>query len=121
MERIRYLAVYWLPVIIYCLLIFIQSSLPSPEELSKYPHTDKLFHFIEYAVLGALFLRAFRTLPFKGKKRSLLLLSIATSILYGLSDELHQYFIPYRDASLMDIAADSAGSICGVVFSSRRL
>ena len=120
MKRIQYITIYWLPVIMYCLFIFVLSSLPYPEKLPKYPHIDKLAHFIEYAALGALFFRAFKTLQWLGKKHMLIFTSIAASIVYGLSDELHQYFIPYRNASLLDIAADSAGSIFGVVFAANR-
>lgn len=121
MKRIQYVAAYWLPVIVYCFFIFILSSLPYPEKAPKYPHMDKVFHFIEYAVLGALFLRAFKTLRFNDKKYLVIFLSVTASIIYGLSDELHQYFIPYRNASFMDIVADAAGSIFGVVFSAHRL
>jgi len=46
---------------------------------------------------------------------------MSASIVYGLSDELHQYYIPYRNASFMDFAADTAGSILGVLFAARRL
>jgi len=44
----------------------------------------------------------------------MIVLSILSSSLYGLSDEIHQYFVAYRDADIMDILADMAGSICGV-------
>ena len=121
MKQFQYIATYWLPIIIYCLLIFIQSSFPYPERLPKLSNMDKVANFIEYTVLGALFLRAFRTLQFKYKNRLLIVLSIIASIVYGLSDELHQYYIPYRNASFMDFAADTAGSILGVLFAARRL
>lgn len=38
------------------------------------------------------------------------------STLYGISDELHQYYVPYRNADLMDVLADMFGSVCGVYF-----
>lgn len=121
MKQFQYIAAYWLPIFLYCLLIFIQSSFPYPERLPKFHYMDKLVHFFEYAILAALFLRAFRTLPFKNKNRFIIFLSIIASIVYGLSDELHQYFIPYRNASFMDVVADTAGSIFGVFFAARRL
>ncbi|MBW1643836.1 MAG: VanZ family protein [Deltaproteobacteria bacterium] len=121
MKQFLYIVTYWLPIIIYCLLIFIQSSFPYPATFPKLPYIDKLVHFVEYAILGVLFLRAFRTLQVKNKKRLLIVLSAAASIIYGLSDEFHQYYIPYRNASFMDIAADTAGSIFGVFVAARRL
>ena len=105
---------YWLPVVLYCLLIFIQSSCPSPESIPVLPHLDKLLHFIAYAILGILFFRAFRTQRFKENINMVIMLSILSSSLYGMSDEVHQYFVPYRDADIMDFFADVAGSICGV-------
>ena len=104
---------YWFPTIIYCLIIFIQSSYPSPETVPDLPYFDKLLHFSVYAVLGALFLRAFKTTQFKNNITLLLILSILASSFYGISDELHQYFVPCRDADIMDALADILGSICG--------
>ncbi|MCJ7773812.1 MAG: VanZ family protein [Desulfobacterales bacterium] len=119
MTRFQYVAIYWLPIFFYCLLIFIQSSLPLPQKIPKLPYMDKVFHFFGYAILGLLFLRAFRTLWFKDRVILLLLSSIIASIVYGMSDELHQLYVPYRSASLMDIGADTLGSIFGVFFSAK--
>ncbi|MBW2568970.1 MAG: VanZ family protein [Deltaproteobacteria bacterium] len=105
---------YWFPIIIYCLIIFIQSSYPSPETTPDLPHFDKLLHFFAYAVLGALFLRAFKTTQFKNNINIVIILSILASSFYGISDELHQYFVPFRNADIMDALADTIGSICGV-------
>ena len=107
---------YWLPLLIYCLLIFIQSSYPSPEKIQNFnlSYIDKLIHFAVYAILGMLFFRAFRTQRFKENINMVIALSILSSSLYGMSDEIHQYFVPYRDADIMDFFADVMGSICGV-------
>ena len=105
---------YWFPLIIYCTLIFLQSSFPSIESLLELQYTDKLLHFFAYAVLGAFFLRAYKTLRVKNRLNLLIMLSILSSSLYGISDELHQYFVPYRNAEWMDILADILGSVFGV-------
>ena len=105
---------YWLPLIIYCILIFLQSSFPSFKTVPELPYTDKMLHFFAYAVLGALFFRAYKTLKFKRNSIFLILLSILSSSLYGMSDELHQYFVPCRSAEYIDILADVLGSIFGV-------
>jgi VanZ family protein len=78
------------------------------------PYFDKLLHFVAYALLAALFLRAFKTSRIKNKVKFMLILSVLLSSLYGISDEIHQYFIPYRDADLMDVLADTLGGIMGV-------
>lgn len=75
---------------------------------------DKVLHFVAYALLGALFLRAFKTSRIKNNVKLMLILSVLLSSLYGISDEIHQYFVPYRDADLMDVLADMLGGIMGV-------
>jgi VanZ family protein len=105
--------IYWFPIILYCLLIFIQSSYPSIKSGPELPHIDKVLHFVAYAFLGALFLRAFKTSRIKNNVKLILILSIFLSSLYGVSDEIHQYFVPYRSADLMDILADMLGGLTG--------
>jgi VanZ family protein len=75
---------------------------------------DKLLHFACYALLGALFLRAFNTTPIKHNFKLVLILSVFLSALYGISDEIHQSFVPFRTADPMDVVADILGSIAGV-------
>ncbi len=105
---------YWFPILVYCTLIYIQSSYPSPEEIPQLPYVDKILHFAAYALLSALFLRALKTLPIKDNLRLVMILSITLSSLYGISDEIHQHYVPYRDADIMDALADIIGSIFGV-------
>ena len=108
---------YWPPLLIYCLLIFIQSSYPSPENIQSLnlPYIDKFIHFAVYAILGMLFFMIFSTQRFKKININMVIaLSILSSSLYGMSDEIHQHFVPYRDADIMDFFADVMGSICGV-------
>jgi len=109
-------ASHWLPVVIYCGLIFIQSSYSSYDGLPQFNGADKLWHFCAYAVLGALFHRAFSNSPINLKARQIVLVSIVYASVYGLSDEIHQYFVPSRQASLADWGADIFGSIGGVCF-----
>jgi VanZ family protein len=73
-----------------------------------------MLHFVAYALLGALFLRAFKTSRIKNNVRFMLILSVLLSFLYGISDEIHQHFVPYRSADLMDVLADMLGSLIGV-------
>lgn len=75
---------------------------------------DKLLHFACFALLGALFLRAFNTTPIKHNLTLVLILSVLLSSLYGISDEIHQHFVPFRTADPMDVLADILGSIAGV-------
>jgi VanZ family protein len=82
--------------------------------MPSFQFSDKVLHFIAYAVLGILFYRAFRTLPFQNNRRLVILLSITAATLYGVSDEIHQHFVPFRDADLLDAIANFLGAVCGV-------
>jgi len=106
--------VYWLPVITYAVLIFIQSSFPSSDSLPAIPYLDKWLHGAGYALLAILFYRAYNTLKIKDKLFLVMLISIFSSTLYGISDEIHQYYVPQRYAELGDVLADFVGSVAGV-------
>jgi VanZ family protein len=107
-------AAYWLPVISYCLIIFIQSAFPSPDVFPHLPHLDKLLHATGYALLGALFYRALRQSDrFINRPGWLLAISVAAATLYGASDEWHQSFVAARQADILDLLADFIGSTLG--------
>ena len=106
---------YWLPVVLYCAAIFIQSSFPSPESVPGWPGSDKLMHVAAYAILGGLFLRAYGTSSRGNRAKHAVRVSILFAACYGISDEMHQYFVPARSADWLDAAADVAGAIAGVM------
>ena len=64
-----------------------------------------LYHILAYFFL-ALFL-GFALI--KGKYKSLFVIVILFSIFYGITDEIHQYFVPGRSASISDVGLDSIG------------
>lgn len=114
MERADHFTRFYLPVLIYMAAIFIFSCfhkvpLPQSDKLS----TDKIYHVIEYGVLGYLMLRALHK-GFSGRRWGLMiLLTFIAGTAYGVSDEIHQYFTPGRFFSYWDMAADSAGTLLG--------
>lgn len=113
-SKFRIIIIYWFPLIIYCLAIYIQSSRPSPEHIPDVHFLDKILHLGAYGLLGILFFRAYETLPIKNRKNLLIFISIASATLYGISDEIHQYFVPFRQSDILDAVANAIGSICGV-------
>ena len=109
----------WFPVAAYMGLIFYLSSLPHPdEELPKFLFEtlgDKLLHVIEYAVLAALCYRAFRRVIGRSNARVAIVITIVAASLYGVTDEVHQAFVPFRTATWLDWVADTAGGVIGAV------
>lgn len=46
----------------------------------------------------------------QGKEKfSIFILAIAISIIYGISDEIHQFFVPGRFCSLLDVGVNGVG------------
>ncbi len=107
---------YRLPVLVFCIFIFWQSSFPSLNSQPLFPHDDKLMHLGAYALLAFLAARNLKQeKPFFSRTK-LRILAILFTTLYGLSDEFHQALVPSRDASALDFAADFLGSILGACF-----
>ncbi len=77
---------------------------------------DKIVHMLEYAILAILCYRAF--LHGAGPRLAEVagILAITAAFLFGVSDELHQSFVPLREADLWDLAANGAGSLIGVTY-----
>ena len=110
---------YWIPPLLYMALIFAISSMkqpPLPMPEFEWLTIDKLYHFIEYAILGGLLTRAFvKASPSVIPSRFAWHAAVVLSILYGASDEWHQTFVPGRFATFADWVADVLGSIAGVL------
>lgn len=70
-------------------------------------------HFLIYFVLGMLVVRAFRFSGIRGKKG--IVLALALCVVYAISDELHQLFVPGRGAQVKDVLIDSTGAFVGII------
>lgn len=66
-------------------------------------------HVVEYAVLMVLSFQYFRLTFSRESFRRILFLSAAFSLMYGVTDELHQFFVPLRGARMWDVGIDSIG------------
>ena len=98
----------WGPVALYMALIFALSSIHSPPQLPS-AIGDKGGHAMLYSGLAALIVRALAGgwRPFGG---GIAVVAVLYSTLYGVSDELHQLFVPTRTADVNDLAADAVGA-----------
>jgi VanZ family protein len=108
---------YVVPVILFCAFIFYISSLPSPPAPSYgWKFSDKINHTGAY---GIVMLLAFRASRWLFRDRSLgqqIMLSLIFTMLYGVSDEIHQAFVPNRECELYDWLADSLGGLLAAIF-----
>jgi VanZ family protein len=101
---------------VWAALIFGLSSVPGTSfPTVQVPQSDKLAHLVLYAVMGALAFRAARlTYPRAAQRRWIAaLIAIAVATLYGISDELHQSFTPFRTPDWHDVVADALGGAVG--------
>lgn len=90
--------------------------MPPPPRPPIFPHFDKVCHFTEYAVLGFLLLRALDSAKANFKGFNLRTTAVLLAIIYGIGNELHQYFIPGRLMELGDILSNGFGAYVGQLF-----
>lgn len=99
----------------WMLLIFFFSHQPgsggSWEPPLWYVLERKSAHIFEFAVLMLLAYRFFREVYVRETLYRMLLVAAVFSIAYGISDELHQFFIYGREARFTDILVDALGII----------
>ncbi len=98
--------------IAWAALLFVLSSISdlSPP-LHVFEWEDKVHHFLAYMPLGWLLMRS---MVWRGSStRKALWLAIALGTLYGISDEIHQYFVPGRVMDWTDAVADAGGIALG--------
>jgi VanZ family protein len=75
----------------------------------------KAAHFTEYAILALLAARAFATSHQALLRRRWFITSLVLVILYALSDELHQTFVPSRTGSIYDSFIDMSGGLTALL------
>lgn len=98
------------PAAAYAALIFFLSSQSKfSEELPSFFGLDKIIHCVEYFIFGALLYRWMASSKPLSTRRAALTATILAGVLYALTDEWHQSFVPGRDASLWDWLFDSFG------------
>jgi VanZ family protein len=105
----------------YASLIFALSARANPLPFlppELFLH-DKLIHAAEYAVLGGLLAHAFQLVGVRPQLALVAAVILASA--YGASDEIHQSFVPGRDASAADWVADTLGAAIGAALATAAL
>lgn len=87
--------------------IFYSSSRPVPSFFQVLP--NELWHFLGYVFLVVLAMRALNRGLAMPASATVRIASVALSLSYAASDEVHQGFVPGRVASLEDFVVDAAG------------
>jgi VanZ family protein len=111
---------YWGPPLLWMGVIFYFSSFPRVIVIHNSLYAFlfyKTLHIIEYAILYFLLFRAFYSID--DRKLSLsdkFIFVILISILYSLSDEIHQTFIRTREGRLQDVFIDTSGILLMYIY-----
>lgn len=93
-------------------IIFFLSHLKGDEiDLPAFAYSDLVAHMIVYAALGAAVLYAWSDKCKEQHYFKVVCYTVLFCLLYGISDEFHQSFVPGRYVSGMDVVADTVGAI----------
>jgi len=145
MINIKYKFLPWIPAIVWMVLIFSLSAQPATESdgfsksiteliietigrilpldletsttadlVSQFNHiVRKMAHFSAYLVLGSLVTNALFKSGIRGYKA--FFYSMMICVLYAISDEFHQLFVPGRGGQIKDVLIDSSGALVGII------
>lgn len=137
----RIMAISWLAVLLWMVLIFYFSSRPAVQSKELSGNVTEIVvqtvervapnraadldigrihflirknaHFFSYLVLGILVLNALRRSGVYGFKG--IMTAFLICVLYAILDEFHQTFVPGRSGEIRDIFIDSAGATVGIL------
>jgi VanZ family protein len=117
-------AVWWTGAIVHMALIYYLSSRTWPMLMNApdFHFPDKFVHMLTYIPLAFVFSIALKK---SGMKKYVLITGFILATLYGITDEVHQVFVPGRCSDVSDALADIAGAFIGgisaALFNSRSI
>ena len=117
-QNFKKIFLLWGPVVLWCGLIFIMSSMPTLPKVG-FIWWDFLMkksaHIIEYGILYFLLWRAL-----KGNTKRYLI-SLILGLLYAISDEYHQSFVMGRTAMARDVGFDLLGMLIALYWLKKKV
>lgn len=141
MSKFKSFLKYWLPVILWAALIFsasgdkksVQRSSRIIEPFVRWLIPDisdeavgntvfvvrKCAHVTEFAIFTLLLRRAANGVLWKQGAQwnwNAARFAFVVSVLFAISDEIHQSFVPGRQGAVMDVVIDSTGAACALLF-----
>ncbi len=117
-QKIHSKIFYWTPTFTCALAIFILSSHSSVKTTEFYLGdflVKKTAHIVEYTILSLLIYRSLKNTT-NLNKTQLILWTLLLSVMYAISDEIHQTFVPTRTGKVRDVGIDTIGISFCVVF-----
>ena len=109
----KYQLKYWLPIYFWLLLIFFFSQPVVPVSnyiASVFSIKSYLQHVLIYTILALLIYRALSYTKNPSK-----FLVVFSTTLYGLLDEIHQFYVPGRTFDWFDVGMDLLGAILALI------
>jgi VanZ family protein len=106
----------YVPLLLWMALIFMlsnQSDLVDIEDETGEKFFYKISHLIAYAVLAWLWWRVLA--PQRQTTWPALWPAFALTVLYAISDEVHQSYVPGRHAALYDVLFDAGGALAMIL------
>lgn len=112
-KKVLHFLVYWLPLIIWAVVVFFLSAQPGGEviKLSLWQtFIRKGFHALEYGLGAFLFWRFFYS-GYKLSEKKSFWAALFLTVLFAISDEWHQDFVLNRNGNWWDVLLDSLAAL----------
>jgi VanZ family protein len=93
---------------LYGLLLWLGGHQPSVDHLPGRADFSKVYHLVFYS--------GWCCLVWMSMRRPGIAAAVALTMLAGAGDELHQYFVPFRDARASDVLIDGCAALAGAVW-----
>lgn len=104
---------YWIPVVVWMGVIFFLSG-RSSIQVADEPVINFLFfktlHVIEFSLLFMLYFRALKNTLRIAIGINVFAVAFVLTLLYAVTDEIHQLFVPSREGRLRDVIIDAIGA-----------
>ncbi len=97
-------------IICFCLIFFLSSQSNLPSAFKPFFGLDKLEHAFVFGALAFSLSYWFSKKSWNKHTFKCAIIVFAVAACFGISDEVHQYFVKGRDSSVYDWLADCTGA-----------
>ena len=88
------------------------SLTPGSDSTPYFPHDDKVMHFFAYCLFSLI------CIPFMETRFSIVIVALSV-FFFGTFMEIGQSFVPMREASLLDLLANTLGMLAGIYWAKK--